>query len=506
MTRVTNKGARGSRSGRVTVARAREAESGYLTIAELSRRAAVSRQTIHYYLAKGLLPEPRRTSKTFALYDPTCVELIRLVKQLQAEHRLTLDEIAGVFHLAKYDPAVVRARTAESGASLGARVPRPAQAAPVPPDFESTLVEAGLTEAPDDRRAASEVDRQAWHQLLWDASRAGLPLDVLRESDVLVVTLARHGLASLLRVLEAGPGAEPAVADVPLLYELLTHVLVTDVRRTLNREVLDLIHRSTARVLGGRQRVNLPSESFMVRQGLTGEIDRLLRVADATPRDPVVLRDLARALQLRRDWVRLAQLASELVAQSPDDATALAQLGTALGWLGRVEESLRVLEEGIARLGHPLLKARLGQLIVWVPEAWRTINGMLAALSRRAQLFREALRESSSSPALSRKVRVIWALDSALVWDALGQVPADAACTLQALYEELHALDASTSSRLGQISLADARLQVTFALYLIRQREGHPDADRLHDEIVEADPDGVLAARTPRPADGSTGD
>jgi hypothetical protein len=236
------------------------------------------------------------------------------------------------------------------------------------------------------------------------------------------------------------------------------------------------------------------------------EIDRLLRAADAAPDDPTVLQDLARALQLRRDWVRLAQLAGELVARSPADAIALAQLGTALGWLGRVEESLRVLEDGIARLGHPLLKARLAQLVVWVPDAWRSVDGMLAALARRAQLFREALQQSSSTPALSRKVRVIWALDSALVWDALGQVPADAASSLQALYEELHSLDVSSVSRLGQMSLADARLQVTFALYLIRQREGHPDADRLHDEIAEADPDGVIAARIARPADGPPSD
>jgi DNA-binding transcriptional MerR regulator len=505
MARVTNKGARGGRSGRVALGKAREAGAGYLTIAELSRRAAVSRQTIHYYLAKGLLPEPLRTSKTFALYDPSCVDVIRLVKQLQAEDRLKLDEIARLLANARFDVAAVRARTPENGLPLAARVPREGQVV-VPAAFEATLQEAGLTEPAADRQIGRVPDGEAWRELLWELSRAGMPIELLRESHGLVVALARQVLASLLRVLEAGPGAEPTPADVPHLHGMLTRFLHADLRRTLDGELVDLIRRSTARVLGGRQRVNLPSESFMVRQGLMAEIDRLLRAADAAPDDPTVLQDLARALQLRRDWVRLAQLAGELVARSPADAIALAQLGTALGWLGRVEESLRVLEDGIARLGHPLLKARLAQLVVWVPDAWRSVDGMLAALARRAQLFREALQQSSSTPALSRKVRVIWALDSALVWDALGQVPADAASSLQALYEELKALDVSSVSRLGQMSLADARLQVTFALYLIRQREGHPDADRLHDEIAEADPDGVIAARIARPADGPPSD
>ncbi len=64
-----------------------------LKISELAAATGVPKSTILYYLGQGLLPEPRRTSRNMAYYDPDCVERIKLIQQMQERHRLTLSEI-----------------------------------------------------------------------------------------------------------------------------------------------------------------------------------------------------------------------------------------------------------------------------------------------------------------------------------------------------------------------------------------------------------------------------
>lgn len=59
----------------------------------LAAASGVPKSTILYYLSQGLLPEPRRTGRNTAYYDPACIERIRLIQQMQERHRLTLSEI-----------------------------------------------------------------------------------------------------------------------------------------------------------------------------------------------------------------------------------------------------------------------------------------------------------------------------------------------------------------------------------------------------------------------------
>jgi DNA-binding transcriptional MerR regulator len=64
-----------------------------LKMNELTTATGVPSSTILYYLGQGLLPEPRRTSRNMAYYDPVCVERIKLIQQMQERHRLTIAEI-----------------------------------------------------------------------------------------------------------------------------------------------------------------------------------------------------------------------------------------------------------------------------------------------------------------------------------------------------------------------------------------------------------------------------
>lgn len=60
---------------------------------ELVTATGLTKSTILFYLSQGLLPEPARTGSNTALYPPSCVERIRLIRRLQAQDRLTLAEI-----------------------------------------------------------------------------------------------------------------------------------------------------------------------------------------------------------------------------------------------------------------------------------------------------------------------------------------------------------------------------------------------------------------------------
>ena len=224
------------------------------------------------------------------------------------------------------------------------------------------------------------------------------------------------------------------------------------------------------------------------------EIDRLRARLASSPGDLAAMKDLARAYQFRGDWVRLHDIAREILTREPDYPTGIAYLGHALRYLGKYNESIQVLEEGIERTGNALLKVRLGQTLINQAAETGDAGQFLAALIRRAKLAAEALRESEQDERLSRNVRGVLAVDSLMLSDPLGaNIPSTQ--DLQKLYLDLKSTTTQGLSVLGRISLARARLYATYALYVARQREGHPDTQKLLEQVLKADPDSLLARR-----------
>ena len=60
---------------------------------ELERRTGVSRQMVQFYLAHGLLPEPVRPKPNVAEYSEEHVRAIEVIRRLQTDGRLTINEI-----------------------------------------------------------------------------------------------------------------------------------------------------------------------------------------------------------------------------------------------------------------------------------------------------------------------------------------------------------------------------------------------------------------------------
>jgi DNA-binding transcriptional MerR regulator len=74
-------------------ARNGEQRQGLLKISEVAEAAGVPVATIKHYLREGLLPEPVKTSRNMAWYQPESVERVRLIKRLQTERFMPLEAI-----------------------------------------------------------------------------------------------------------------------------------------------------------------------------------------------------------------------------------------------------------------------------------------------------------------------------------------------------------------------------------------------------------------------------
>ncbi len=64
-----------------------------IRISEIAKATGVANSTIHFYNEEGLLPQPKKTSRNMAYYDPQCISDIIFIKELQTKKRLPLSAI-----------------------------------------------------------------------------------------------------------------------------------------------------------------------------------------------------------------------------------------------------------------------------------------------------------------------------------------------------------------------------------------------------------------------------
>jgi DNA-binding transcriptional MerR regulator len=64
-----------------------------LRMKELAEATGLPKSAILHYIARGLLPEPVRTSPNMAYYDPACIERIQFIKTMQNRYAFPLGKI-----------------------------------------------------------------------------------------------------------------------------------------------------------------------------------------------------------------------------------------------------------------------------------------------------------------------------------------------------------------------------------------------------------------------------
>ena len=157
-----------------------------LTIKALSEQSQTHRQTIHYYLRRGVLPEPVRVSRTSALYPKSSIELLHLVKIAQEKKRLSLEEIRDLFRNSGYKAHLIRERLKQAGdgaseKDLTIEDVRLRLDPPPPRSWVEELVKRELVEPEPNRKellfthSSAELMRG-----LWEGSRMGIPLDTFQ--------------------------------------------------------------------------------------------------------------------------------------------------------------------------------------------------------------------------------------------------------------------------------------------------------------------------------------
>lgn len=198
-------------------------------VSVLAKMSGVPAATIKHYVREGLLPEPVRTSRNMAYYDPGLVERIQRIKELQRTRFLPLKVIKQVLdesELENQDETVAAtiARVIEQTAPQDdVRTRAELLASGVVPEQLELLRRTGLVSPVEGREEAYAGDDLELLRLLGAARKAGLdesmlPVDILGEY---AQALAR--LVELeLRLFREGVVPNASAAQLPSLTEAAT--------------------------------------------------------------------------------------------------------------------------------------------------------------------------------------------------------------------------------------------------------------------------------------------
>jgi len=478
-----------------------------VSIGEVIRQSGATRQTIHFYLRKGLLPKPRRSSRTYALYSSDTVEFLTLIRECKTQFRLSLDEIVKLFVAASYNLDRIRSELHCRGSSanvggitvgtgnrrltaeevLGTIHPAP------PPHWLKELHRADLLDGSDEKYGTEEVELI---RSVWDLRRIGTGATDLCDLSRSVSREGEVQLAAFRQIVDRQRrgSADTDYGAVLRTLDVFERFVKFKRASALNSALSDWLFPAEDSVYGPNQRRVVPSETFLMKIGLNLEIDRLLHQLDKTPEDPRTLRDLARAYSLRSDWLNLYLVSERLLKLDSTNARTFENLTTAMYYLGRLDEAIGKLETRLLSCGDPLLKFRLGQSLVLRAKN-RGIREFFNAVIRRQQLTTEALQGAKNQPSVRRWITLTQALDDQSIYDPL-QLNQPTIPVLEALYEEYQSISSKQLSPLGRMNLAGGKILAACALYREYCRQQDPKALQLRRKIMQMDPQSLLAARS----------
>lgn len=470
------------------------------------QRSGVLRQTVHFYLRKGLLPKPRRTSRTYALYPPETLELIEIIKDCQSRLRLSLDEIMKVFVHANYDPPQIRAEierrktpspSAPPAALKGGRMSAGDELIaslqpPPPPGWLEELHRRGLIAAAAGKYSPESADLI---RSIWNLCQLGAELDHLQTLVPEIDVQAEGILTEFRNALES---ARRPIGDYSKASQLLAafdQFVVLKQKDSVRAAFFDKVFRPAERVVGPQQKRVIPSETFLVKMGLNREIDRLHHLLDRDPTDKRTLQNLARASHMRSDWLTLHGVTARILQLDPLNVRATADQTRAMFYLGRIDDAVATLEKRVRTNSDPLLKFRLGQSLT-LRARGAGITELFTAITRRQVLTAEALREAKDIPGVKRWILLDNALDNLSTADPF-QLNQPITEEMEALYQEYQEIPEKNLELLSRIGLAIGRSLAAYALYLVYRRDNHPKAQQLLRKVVQIDPQCLLAGRSP---------
>ena len=109
-------------------------------------------------------------------------------------------------------------------------------------------------------------------------------------------------------------------------------------------------YRQDTPMAAGHPPIGNPSASAWSRGITATDISRLSSpgLVETAPSDPAEIYSKANEFFVNRQYPQAAELYEQLLTFSPDDAEIHNNLGLTLFYIGRADEALRVLDEGVA--------------------------------------------------------------------------------------------------------------------------------------------------------------
>lgn len=222
---------------------------------DLCERTGLDRQTVHFYISQGLVPEGHKTGRNMAYYGPEHVERIRLVREMSQERFLPLKAIKAAIEgqdeaFTPKQRELMREVKTRVSASIRpdpqrrtVSVPALASAHRVDPAEVEHMAELGLLSLVDVDGEAHVLEDDAYLIELWGRLRAagftkarGFTTEDLREYEQAIDTIVKfEARLFATRFQDMDPNEAGRMVDrgIVLINEFLARYHATRVRNFL---------------------------------------------------------------------------------------------------------------------------------------------------------------------------------------------------------------------------------------------------------------------------------
>lgn len=217
---------------------------------DLCQLSGLERQTIHFYIQEGLLPEGKKTGRNMAYYSEEHLDRLRLIKQLQEERFLPLRAIRAILGgksggFSKEQRKLItdvkrrllgepKGRALVGGSTELVTVRELAEANGVPARDIEEMIDLGLLSAEGTARTRSVRREDAWLVHQWaELSRAGLgrergfsPRDLMIVDEAITALFEKEREIFFERIVHLGPDAIARLVErvLPILSDLVARM------------------------------------------------------------------------------------------------------------------------------------------------------------------------------------------------------------------------------------------------------------------------------------------
>lgn len=474
-----------------------------LKISALAELSGVSKELIHHYLREGLLPRPRDRAR----YDTIHLRLLRLIKRLREERFLPLAVIREIVTFNGFDPDQIELVLLSAPQnSTGLELPDG-----IAMSAEELQRRAGVTAARLDEyvrlglvRPSGSSPNAHYHphdlnivSLLQRGSQMGIPLDsfrTIRSYVEVAFELEQHlFLPRELAQRDLGDLAREFATRKDVVTGFVVNVLNGLVNGLLYGFLDDAVQRSQS----FDESVHRPSEAFVRKHGLDGDIERLRKQLARKSRGVATAERLVRLYVSCGRYREAVFVADQALARWPDARSVARLRGRALTLHGEIDLAVEWLES--LDDGHALTFAYLASASFARVGKAGDVESTLRRAQRVVQLATEALDAARAGEV---RERVEAQLIAGFVLTSLTGARHLQEQGLEALEDAFAATEALAPDPIEpEVFRLQARITAAYLLHrsstLWRPTEGDPRlrSEALRLEVFSIDPACDLAER-----------